>query len=730
MGARDVLNMSGTIPEAVIFGPFRFIPGDGLWRDGQAVALPPRALGVLTTLLATPGTVVSKQALMDAVWPDTFVTESSLLEAIGLVREALGDDRRNPTYIQTVHRRGYRFIGELAGNANVEVSFAAPPAIPALPAQPASLDQREALRPILVACTAYALTTVCVAIVFALFGQHPVERRTSRFSISLPYGAAIDPLRGSVAVSRDGSRLAYVAAAAGRSQLFLRSVDRDEPVPITGTEDASDPFFSPDAEWIGFFARGSLQKVRVDGGLPIVLSAARAGAGATWTADDTIVFGGGPGGGLARISASASGGLIGAPAGAPVVLATPEAGSRDLRLGWPDVLPGGGAILFTAITLAGSDIGVLDLGTGRRTILAEQAAFARYSPTGHIVFERHGRLEAAKFSLSTLTTTAAPQPMVSGVSRGDMLEGPRFAFSRSGALVYVPATIDERDAPLHWLDARGQLERVPLPAPRPGSIDIAPNQRHLALTMEGEAGPSVWVGDTTIGDLRQFIAGGQSVSPAWRPDGLEIAFAFSKAGPFNLFMKPVDGSAGAAPLSASEWNQFPTSWTPDASRLAFTEFQPLTGADIWVLDVTTRERRPLVRTLFDETWARFSPDGRWIAYMSNESGRWEIYARPSSGDGARVRISDSGGVWPCWSVDGKTIYFSAQGRTMASAWRPGSALVASSPVSVPGADAMVLAGGATAGDRLLVRQAGAQPAGRAELRVVLEWFSELTKSQS
>ena len=728
----DVLNMTGRKPESVTFGDFEFLPADGLRRNGRPVPLPPRAIGVLTTLLSSPGVVVSKQSLMDAVWPGTFVTESSLLEAIGLLRDALGDDRKHPTYIQTVHRRGYRFIGEIAAPiAPVAPVTPIAPVAPALqaPDAPYALQAPDSpWRPIVVASAAYAITTVCVAIVFAIFGHQDIERRTSRFSISLPTNATIDPLRGSVAVSADGSQMVYVATAGGRSQLFLRSIDRDEPAAIDGTEDASDPFFSPDGKWIGFFARGSLQKVRVDGGLPIVLSAARAGAGATWTTDDTIVFGGGPGGGLARVSASAGGQSMVAP-DALVVIATPESGSRELRLGWPDVLPGNRGVLFTSITLAGSDVGVLDLRTGSRTLLAEHAAFARYSPTGHLVFERHGRLEAARFSVSTLATTGPASPIVSGISRGDMLEGPRFAFSRSGSLVYVPAALDEHDAPLHWLDARGQLERVPLPAPRAGAIDVAPNQRQLALTMEGEAGPSVWVGDMTQGDLRPFISGGQSVSPAWRPDGLEIAFAFSKAGPFNLFVKPIDGSAGPAPLIASPWNQFPTSWTPDALHLAFTEFQPLTGADIWVLDVATRERKPLVRTLFDETWARFSPDGRWIAYMSNESGRWEVYARSSRGDGTRIRISASGGVWPCWSLDGKTVYFSANGRTMASAIRTTPELAAAAPVNVPGADAMVLAGGSTAGDRLLVRQAGAQPPGRAELRVVLEWFSELAKRQ-
>ncbi len=683
--------MTGRNPEAVDFGPFRFVPGDGLWRNGSPVPLPPRAMGVLAALVARPGSVVSKQELMDAVWPDTFVTESSLLEAIGLVRQTLGDDCRQPVYIQTVHRRGYRFIGVGSVGAG-DVGFRLVGVSPGPPARGLGVvglrpldDQRSGSdpnqrsgsdpnpwRPIIVASTAYVVTTICVAVVFAVFGQHPQpagERRTSRFSIALPNDAPVDPLRGAVAVSADGSKMAYVGASGGRSRLFLRTIDRDEPTPIDGTEDATDPFFSPDGKWIGFFAHGSLQKLALDGGHPIVLCAARGGAGAAWADDDTIVFGGGRGGGLARISAQR---------GDPVVLATPAPASRELHLGWPDLLPGNRGIIFTAVSLDGSDVAVLDRRSGRRTVLATGAAFGRYAPTGHLIFERQGRLEAARFSLELLATTESARPAVSGVSRGAMLDGPRFAFSRTGSLVYVPSDVAEQDAPLHWLDAGEQF-----------------------------------------GD-------GHTVSPTWRPDGLEIAFAFSKAGPFNLFVKPVDAPA-ATPLVLSEWNQFPTSWAPNARYLAFTEFQPMTGADIWMIDLQTRERRPVVRTLFDETWARFSPDGAWLAYMSNESGRWEIFIRPASGRGPRARVSREGGIWPCWSADGKTIYFSTGGRTMAAAIRTSPLLDASTPLEIPNADALMLAGGASAADRLLVRQAGARPAGRAELRVVLEWFSELAR---
>jgi DNA-binding winged helix-turn-helix (wHTH) protein len=306
------------------FGPYRFVAGDGLWRHGEPVALPPRAMAVLTALLNKPGVVVSRQELMDAAWPGTFVTDSSLLEAIGLLREVFGDNPRKPAYIQTVHRRGYRFIG-----LSTEAQRATPP-----------FFSGPEWRPIVAACVTYAVTTVCVAIVFALFGQPRVERR---------------------------------------------------------------------------------------------------------------------------------------------------------------------------------------------------------------------------------------------------------------------------------------IEAVAAPA--------------LAI-------------------------------PSWTAGGLEIAFAFSKAGPFTL---------------TGTGHQFPTSLSRDGVRLVFTEYNPLTGADIWLFDRRTGARHVLVRTMSDETWARLSPDGRQIAYMSNESGRWEVYVRSTSGGDAARRVSNNGGAWPSWSNDGG-VHFS---------------------------------------ERIH---------GRPELRVVLDWFSELASN--
>jgi len=170
----------------------------------------------------------------------------------------------------------------------------------------------------------------------------------------------------------------------------------------------------------------------------------------------------------------------------------------------------------------------------------------------------------------------------------------------------------------------------------------------------------------------------------------------------------------------------PTSWSPDGRHLAFTEYHPLTGADVWMVDVATRERTPIVRSLFDESHARFSPDGRWLAYMSNDSGRWEVFVRPVDGAGARVQVSTSGGAWPCWSADGRALYFTAADHTLVATVQSTEPLSIAAPEPLTARDDLQLEGGRAAIDRVLVRQGGPTPL-RRELRVVIEWFSELTR---
>jgi dipeptidyl aminopeptidase/acylaminoacyl peptidase len=411
------------------------------------------------------------------------------------------------------------------------------------------------------------------------------------------------------------------------------------------------------------------------------------------------------------------------------VLAAPAAGSRDVSYGWPDALPDGRSVIYTAVSFDGSHVSVLDLASGRSRSILDAGAFGRYSPTGHLVFERRGRLEAAPYSLSEGRLTGEPRPILRGLATGGAeVSGPRFAFSRTGSLLYVPgiAADGEAEARLHWLDTSGRLEPVPLPAVPIGSVDVAPDRQQLAMALESDRGPDLWVGDLQRGAVSRLTADGSSMSPAWRPDGLEIAFAYSKAGPFNLFVRPADNDRAPEPLLESPWNQFPTSWSPDGRSLAFTEVHPATGADVWILDLPTRRRRQVVRTLFDESHARFSPDGQWLAYMANESGRWDVFVRPATGDGPRVQVSTGGGGWPCWSVDGRTLYFSVNGQAAAAAVQTTAGLRVSAPMLIPGRDDVQLVSGHSAANRLLVRQSSATPS-RRELRVVLDWFTELTR---
>jgi Tol biopolymer transport system component len=275
------------------------------------------------------------------------------------------------------------------------------------------------------------------------------------------------------------------------------------------------------------------------------------------------------------------------------------------------------------------------------------------------------------------------------------------------------------------MDRDGRLEPLPMPPLPATDLALAPDRQRLALTVRGNAGPDMWIGDLGSGSFRRLPQTSGALRPTWRPDGLEIAFAASKAGPFTLFVRTADDAAPARALTGGPWNQVPSSWSPDGRLLAFTEFHPRTGADIWTVELASTRRQPLVRSAFDDADARFSPDGRWVAYTSNETGRWEVYVRDTRGAGPRVHVSESGGLWPEWSSDGRTLYFSANGRAAAARVRSSQEFSVFPPVTLP-LTAAVRPIGAADRDRVLVRRMGPVPA-RHELRLVIGWFAELAR---
>lgn len=616
-GPPQVLKMVERTSETVEFGPFSFGDRNGLWRGAVEVALPPRAVAILGALVARPGQLVSKAELLDAGWKDAFVTEASLLEAIHVLRAALGDDRKAPSYIQTVHRRGYRFIAPVVTRAvaprreslahlAVETPAADSPArspAPEAVAYPPFFSGPE-WRLIVRRCGWAAAGTALASLLIAAFGPRPLDHAASHFSIILPAPIQVPPAGGAVSASPDGRRFAFVASAGGHSALFLRDASQSRPVRIADADDANDPFFSPDGRVVGYFAGGQL-KVVEPGHPARAVAPAVAGAGAAWIDAGTIVFGGGPGGGLATVS------LTGGP---PEVLIQPQALSPDVRFGWPDPLPGGAGLLFTVITPSGSDVAILDRGMTHHRVLVHDAAFGRYAPTGHIIVERRGQLAAAPFDLARRSVTGTLRPVVRDVASAGVFEGPRYAFSRSGALVYVPGPAAGPLA-VRW---------------RSGDELAAPEDRDFTRRVYVDPATSATDGNGGEASTR---AGLETL----RPGGLEVAFAANKTGPYNLFVRPLAGGAETA-LDVSPWNQVPTSWSPDGRYLAFTEFHPATGADVWVLDRFTGARRPLARTPLDETAARYSPDGRWLAYLSKAAGDWQVVVVPAAGGVARARF--------------------------------------------------------------------------------------------
>jgi DNA-binding winged helix-turn-helix (wHTH) protein len=416
----------------VSFGPFQFDRAERLLcRDGAEIALPPRAVGVLEHLLERAGRVVSKQSLIDAVWQDAYVTETSLAEAVSLLRQALGDDPQNPRYIQTLHRRGYRFVAPVT-----------PEAVPSGPAATTVAAEKPVFpRRVLLASIVLA-TVVLAALVFTWSLRRPLPSPSPirRLLIVVPPEETLDlAFSPAIAISPSGDRLIYVARRDGVQRLFLRAMDRFEAAPIQATEGAAGPFFSPDRQWVGFFARGKLRKARLDGGVggeALALCDSPYPYGASWSENGSILF-----------SPNYNSGLLQVPAagGKPRTLTTPNAAAGELGHRWPDVLPGGRAALFTVWRhdLGDATIESLDLATGKRQLLLRGGSFPRYSPTGHVVFVRTEGLAAVPFDLDRLSVLGPPVAVLSGV-RIDGQGGGQAALSGNGSLVYVPGGLDER----------------------------------------------------------------------------------------------------------------------------------------------------------------------------------------------------------------------------------------------------------------------------------------------
>jgi len=553
--------------------------------------------------------------------------------------------------------------------------------------------------------------------------------RVARVQVGLPAEAPLVLDRQpSLALSPDGTRLAFVAARGSHAQILVRRLDQEGASPVPGTEGGSSPFFSPDGEWLGFLAEGRLKKVPAAGGQAQPLVEAPALHGASWGEDGSILF-----------APSSESGLELVPAGGgePRAVTAPESRTGESSHRWPELLPGARAALFV-IHGPGSEeprIGIVDLRSGQRRVLVEGGTFPRYLPTGHVVFARGEALMVAAFDLRSLELEGTPAPAVQGLTVSPMSGAAHFAVARDGTLAYVPGGVLGART-LLWVDRQGAAHPVTEERRAYVSPDLSSDGQRVAVAIEGDQGLDIWTHDLTRGSLTRLTSDtGNEVAPVWTADGRAVSYGSPLEGPMpGLLSRPADGSGEVRRLFAGGRRHVPGSWSPDGRFLAFTDQDPTpgsTGNDILVLSREEGGRvHPFLKTKFDEAGPMFSPAGRYLAFTSNETGRDEVYVRPFPGPGGKWQISTEGGSEPRWSPSGEELFFRSGGRMMVVSVSTLPSFRASRPRLLfegpydPGVPARPNYAVSRDGHRFLMIRS-VQPPAPTRLNLVLGWFAEL-----
>ena len=465
--------------------------------------------------------------------------------------------------------------------------------------------------------------------------------------------------------SPDGTRIVFVAMGADKvRRLYVRSLDQPLAAVLAGTEGARDPFFSPDGQWIAFFTGSKLKKVSVQGGAAVSICDASSDRGGSWGDDDSIVFTAGNREGLSKVSSAG---------GKPEPLTTLDRQAGEVTHRWPQLLPGSKDVIFTDHTSGGqfddAEIAAYSAASGKVKSLLHGGMYARYLPSGHLVYMHNGTLFAVPFDAKKLEITGQPLPVLQGVASNPNHGGAQFSFSGSGTFMYLAGSALSAGVSIYWMDAAGKFTPVREMPGDYGDLAISPNGKRLAMDITNGNGTDIWVYEWERDTLtRLTFAGDSNTHPVWTPDGQRIVYASSEKGlAHNLWWIRADGGGDAQRLAQSNYTQEPWSWSPDGKTLAFHQNNPGTSWDIMTLSVEGNEKtgwkpgepKPFLNTSAGEVVPAFSPDGRWIAYMAIESNATEVYVRPFPGPGGKWQISTGGGEFPVWSRNGKELFYRA-----------------------------------------------------------------------
>jgi hypothetical protein len=570
------------------------------------------------------------------------------------------------------------------GDARIALDEALSPAAPATALPAVDAPRPAAARRPWRSALPWAIAAAAV-LAAALWAEHAQAPRLAgplmRFTLAPPVGRGIVTRLGAGAVlSPDGRRMAYVRWDGHVSYLWVRALDQPHGVQLPGTEGAGDPFFSYDGQWLGFFAGGQLKTIAISGGAPVTVCSAPDARGAAWGANGAILFTPTPYSPLESVPAAG-----GTPRPITRLGAPPEPGSRSHR--WPDLLPDGKHALFNVVSRAGdplhhSAIAVVSLATGRYRVLIKGGSYPRFLAPGYIVYVVGADLLAVRFDPSSLRVAGPPVTVLRDVMTELYSGGAQFSFSNNGALLYIPAANrpPARQARLAWVARDGAVQPLtgashPYAFPRllPGGKAVVVNRfgRHAGI----------WLYDIERGTLSPLQLGTRPFGPILTPDGNSVIYDTLRKGYEGLVRRRVDGSGQEVSLSAGSQFQIPDTVSP-GGQVVFSNITA-TGSTLMTTPLAGgRAPQPLLPGPGRRAAAAFSPDGRWIAYVSDESGQSQVYVQASSGRGPRWQISADGGAEPLWAHSGRELFYRAGDAMMAAAVRTTPAFSAAKPVEL------------------------------------------------
>jgi eukaryotic-like serine/threonine-protein kinase len=557
-----------------------------------------------------------------------------------------------------------------------------------------------------------------------------------RFAMTLPTGQRLTLSRQAVALSPDGTRIAYVAAG----RLFLRLMSELEPRAIVEGGTITDPVFAPDGQSLVFWADSTLKRISISGGVPVTIcrTSGPAPSGIAWGVDGILFAQSGAG--IMRVS----------PNGGQVEVLLAVSSSEGLVYG-PQMLPDGGTLLFTiapAAAAAGdrwdqARIVVQSLKTGERKTLIDGGTDARYVPTGHLVYALGGTLLAVPFSLAKLEVAGGPVPVVEGVRRANSVSSApsgtaHFTFSNTGSLVYVPGPVSTEQQDLFLFDRKGAAEALRLPPGVYAYPRVSPDGTRLAVETRDGNEATVSIYDFSgASSVRRLTFGGNNRFPIWSADSRHVAFQSDREGDLAVFWQPVDGG-GAERLTKPEpgTSHVPESWSPTGDVLLFNA-ATRSATSLWALSIRDRKAVPFddVRSGSLPTTAAFSPDGRWVAYQTGEAGTPEgtTYVQPFPPNGTKYQIARGGR--PLWSRDGKELFYvPGPNQFMAVTVRTQQNFTSSNPVAIPRGFGSasptsprtfdITRDGRIVGVGIAGRSQGGLPEAE-QIHVVVNWFEEL-----